>query len=539
MTDRALRYIPNSTQVMDVYFDKYMALLTGAEWKTLCYAIRRIFGFKRESDWISLDQFVNGIVKRDGTRLDNGTGMARGTVVKALDFLKKVHLLQTRGVLGSTPEYSLNLDPELIDHKTLSKRHADTEKGNHQKVAKARKHNPRVGVSVPQKTDTRSVPQDDPRSVPQNTQESVNQQSADNSSELGVPNSTELAENVSTHLSATPVLNPAEREILRACNDGVVIAHYHNAEAANHLIALGMIERCERGLHEVLCLKGKCPQHDACPDDVKVQELQTAIQTAFLPGSNGNQPETVVTPSPQTPLPPPAPAALPEVPKSGTLVSYPEHTADGLEILYASMFVDSKTQYRVHFRKAGKIQCLCGVSSGATIVKPYEPDDSRFHVCGKCQRGWDELKTKAAARAQGKAPREHDVLFKACATEIMGYAPENGMKYTKGQCSQINSVKGAIMRVMNLDKTPADYQRGADEIPKYKRTYKEKHPNLDYPTHASFETFFKAHWDTHQPKPEPDTSCPDCHGTQYKLIKDKFGVDVAHPCPSCQKVATP
>ena len=155
--------------------------------------------------------------------------------------------------------------------------------------------------------------------------------------------------------------------------------------------------------------------------------------------------------------------------------------------------------------------------------------------CGKCDRVHQELTAKAAARpARQTAPREHDVLFKAVATDIMGYAPENGMKYTKGQCQLINAVKGAIMRVMNLEKTAADYQRGADAIAPYKRHYKEHNPDIDYPTHASFEKYFKVYWDSAQPKPAPDTSCPLCHGQHYQLIKDNHGVEVAHLC-ACQK----
>jgi hypothetical protein len=52
---------PRYTQVPDALFDELMAYLSGAELKVLLYIIRRTFGFKKESDNISLRQICNGI----------------------------------------------------------------------------------------------------------------------------------------------------------------------------------------------------------------------------------------------------------------------------------------------------------------------------------------------------------------------------------------------------------------------------------------------------------------------------------------------
>ena len=56
---------PNYTQVPDELFDELMSELSGAELKVLLYIIRRTFGFKKDSDNISLSQICNGITTRD------------------------------------------------------------------------------------------------------------------------------------------------------------------------------------------------------------------------------------------------------------------------------------------------------------------------------------------------------------------------------------------------------------------------------------------------------------------------------------------
>ena len=84
---------PNGTIFPDVLLDRVMAHLTGAEFKVLAYIVRRTFGFKKDSDTISLDQICNGIKRRDGSVLDEGTGLARKTAVAA------IHGLEVKGVI--------------------------------------------------------------------------------------------------------------------------------------------------------------------------------------------------------------------------------------------------------------------------------------------------------------------------------------------------------------------------------------------------------------------------------------------------------
>ena len=73
---------PNYTPVPDELFDELLPDLGEAELRVLLYIVRRTFGFKRDSDAISLSQMVDGIKLRDGRILDRGTGMSRRGVMK-------------------------------------------------------------------------------------------------------------------------------------------------------------------------------------------------------------------------------------------------------------------------------------------------------------------------------------------------------------------------------------------------------------------------------------------------------------------------
>jgi hypothetical protein len=67
--------VPRYTQFPDELIDRFLAHLTGAELKVLVYIIRHTLGYKRDGDRISASQIANGIVRRDGTRVDTGTGL--------------------------------------------------------------------------------------------------------------------------------------------------------------------------------------------------------------------------------------------------------------------------------------------------------------------------------------------------------------------------------------------------------------------------------------------------------------------------------
>lgn len=84
-------FIPNSTQTPNDYFDLVMGLLTGNEWKVLCFAIRHILGFHdrimTRTRPISLTTFERGYGNY------NGCGLNRKTIIEALKELEKYRLL--------------------------------------------------------------------------------------------------------------------------------------------------------------------------------------------------------------------------------------------------------------------------------------------------------------------------------------------------------------------------------------------------------------------------------------------------------------
>ncbi|MBI5180097.1 MAG: replication protein [Nitrospirae bacterium] len=99
----------------DVVIDMLMADFSGAEFKTLIYIIRRTFGFKKDSDYISLSQMVNGIKTRDGKIIDRGTGLNKDSVVNALKVLEGIGIIKK--IRRRSPEkgdetnyYTLNLN---------------------------------------------------------------------------------------------------------------------------------------------------------------------------------------------------------------------------------------------------------------------------------------------------------------------------------------------------------------------------------------------------------------------------------------------
>jgi hypothetical protein len=111
---------PTTTPVPDEVFDVLMPQLSGAEVKVLLYICRRTFGFKKESDTISLHQIAHGITTRDGRVLDGGTGLCKRHVIRALKVLEKKNIIK---VIRKADETGLN------DVNTYSLNMHETESG--------------------------------------------------------------------------------------------------------------------------------------------------------------------------------------------------------------------------------------------------------------------------------------------------------------------------------------------------------------------------------------------------------------------------
>jgi phage replication O-like protein O len=84
---------PNYTTVPDELFDLLMPRLSGAELKVLLYIVRRTFGWKKDSDRISLSQFETGITRKNWEVLHGGTGLSRRAVLQSLQSLVEKNVL--------------------------------------------------------------------------------------------------------------------------------------------------------------------------------------------------------------------------------------------------------------------------------------------------------------------------------------------------------------------------------------------------------------------------------------------------------------
>ena len=69
------------TPIPDEYYS-YIPTLTEAEFRVLSYVFRRTLRYSKIADSISDDQFINGIVQKDGRRVDYGCGVRSKAAVR-------------------------------------------------------------------------------------------------------------------------------------------------------------------------------------------------------------------------------------------------------------------------------------------------------------------------------------------------------------------------------------------------------------------------------------------------------------------------
>ncbi len=86
---------PRYTLIPDIFFDEIMVHLSEAELKVLLYIFRRTFGFKKDSDTISLKQMVEGITTRDGRVLDHGAGVSKSSAWRGIKGLVSKNIIET------------------------------------------------------------------------------------------------------------------------------------------------------------------------------------------------------------------------------------------------------------------------------------------------------------------------------------------------------------------------------------------------------------------------------------------------------------
>jgi phage replication O-like protein O len=99
---------PNTTQIPNDVFDTLMPSLSGGELKVLLYICRRTFGFRKDSDRISLSQISKGITTKAGRVLDHGTGLCKRHVINALKSLEKKNIITVTRIVDETGLYEVN-----------------------------------------------------------------------------------------------------------------------------------------------------------------------------------------------------------------------------------------------------------------------------------------------------------------------------------------------------------------------------------------------------------------------------------------------
>lgn len=144
------KFIPNSFQVPNVYIDEYLHVLSNSELKVLVYAIRRIFGFQKRTDRISLSQFCDGIEDSEGNRLDYGTGLSKATVISSLNKLIEYGLIIRLADNNKKNEgclYQLSAMPD-VDDEAIERDLAEKQKVYNERMKKARKGKNEGGLTA-------------------------------------------------------------------------------------------------------------------------------------------------------------------------------------------------------------------------------------------------------------------------------------------------------------------------------------------------------------------------------------------------------
>ena len=115
--------MPGYTQIPDQLLDEQLHLLSHAELKVLLYIMRHTLGYKRDGDHLSARQIAEGLVRRDGSRVDNGTGCEIATVRRTVKRLEEVGLITVRREKTQDGDAEMNYYGVHIADGVVSPRH--------------------------------------------------------------------------------------------------------------------------------------------------------------------------------------------------------------------------------------------------------------------------------------------------------------------------------------------------------------------------------------------------------------------------------
>ncbi|HEX2910557.1 MAG TPA: hypothetical protein VH186_07090 [Chloroflexia bacterium] len=97
------------TTVPDYFLCHVMTELSASELRVMLYIYLHTLGYGKLSDSISYEQFLHGIITRDGRRLDRGAGVSRRSLVSALVSLESKGLISRTGNGYAAATISLKL----------------------------------------------------------------------------------------------------------------------------------------------------------------------------------------------------------------------------------------------------------------------------------------------------------------------------------------------------------------------------------------------------------------------------------------------
>lgn len=125
----------NFTPVPDMLFDTLLSEVSNSELRVILYAVRRIYGWRKSEDWISLNQFISGQTKRDGSVQDHGCGLSRQGVINGLNQAIEHGYLTKRVVCGHCKN-------EITDRATVTRTVGGPEKQKRRELEVAPKNCP-------------------------------------------------------------------------------------------------------------------------------------------------------------------------------------------------------------------------------------------------------------------------------------------------------------------------------------------------------------------------------------------------------------
>jgi len=112
---------PKGTIVPDDVFDVLLPQLSDPELRILLYIIRKTFGWKKDSDNISLSQMVSGITTKDGRVLDRGAGLSKSSAIRGIQGLAKKGVIkavknQSRAKGNEPTTYELRFEGDPLSN---------------------------------------------------------------------------------------------------------------------------------------------------------------------------------------------------------------------------------------------------------------------------------------------------------------------------------------------------------------------------------------------------------------------------------------